>query len=98
MNVESISSLTAHLYEVGQLSYGPALVTRAPITTRVLVENRPGRYNQDTTMADRYGAGADIRGTIVPFPPSASTLGEDHISIHREKKNYQRDQRKNKLL
>jgi hypothetical protein len=49
-------------------------------------------------MAGWYGAEVDIRRTIVPFPHSASTLGEDHISIHIEKKHYQQDQRKNRLL
>jgi hypothetical protein len=54
-----------------------------------------GQYNQDKSMAGRYGAGAYIRGTVVPFYHSATTLGEDHISIHIEKKHHQRDQRKN---
>jgi hypothetical protein len=62
----------------------------------VLEENRPGRYNQD--MAGRYGAEVDMRGTIISFPHSASALVKDHISIHIEKKHYQRDQRKNRLL
>jgi hypothetical protein len=69
-------------------------VTSAPITTHALEEIRPGWYNQDTSMAGRYGAGVDIRRTIIPFPHSASTLGEDHISIHIEKKHYQRDKKK----
>jgi hypothetical protein len=54
MIVESISSLMVHLYEVGQLRYGPAGMTRADIITCAQVENRPGGYNQDTTMADWY--------------------------------------------
>jgi hypothetical protein len=49
-------------------------------------------------MAGRYGAKVYIRGTVVPFYHSATTPGEDHISIHIEKKHLQRDQRKNKLL
>jgi hypothetical protein len=98
MNVESISSLTARLYEVRQLSWRPAQVTRALITSRALEEIRPGGYNQDTSTAGRYGARVDIRRTILPFPHSASTLGGDHTSRHIEKKHYQRDQRKNRLL
>ncbi len=73
-------------------------MTRALITSRALEEIRPGWYNQDTSMAGQYGAEVDIRGSIVPFHHSAYTLGEDHISIHRGKKHYQRDQRKNRLL
>jgi hypothetical protein len=57
-----------------------------------------GRYIQDTTMAGWYGAEVYIRGTIVPLDHSATTLGEDHISIRIEKKHHQRDQRKNRLL
>jgi hypothetical protein len=49
-------------------------------------------------MANRYGAKVYIRGTSVPFPNSANTHGEVHISVHREEKHYQRDQRKNRLL
>ncbi len=49
-------------------------------------------------MANRYGAGVYIRGTSVPFPHSANRQGEDHISVHRAKKHYQWDQRKNRLL
>ncbi len=47
-----------------------------------------GQYNQDKSMAGRYGAGVYIRGTVVPFYHSATTLGEDHISIHIEKKHH----------
>jgi hypothetical protein len=36
-------------------------------------------------MAGRYGAGVYIRGIVVPFYHSATTLGEDHISISRGK-------------
>jgi hypothetical protein len=61
-------------------------------------EIRPGRYDQETTMAGRYGAEVYIRGTVVPFNHSAATLGEDHISVHIEKKHHQRDQRKNRLF
>jgi hypothetical protein len=48
-------------------------------------------------MAGRYGAEVYIRGTVVPLHHSAATLGEDHISIHRGKKHYRRDQRMNRL-
>ncbi len=97
MNVESISSLMALLYKVRRLSWRPAQVNRVLITSKALLEIKPGRYNQDTSMAGRYGARVDIRGTIVPLPPSA-TLGGDHTFRHIEKKHYQRDQRKNRLL
>jgi hypothetical protein len=59
---------------------------------------RPSQYNQDKSMADRYGARVDIRGTTVPLHHSATTLGGDHTFRHIEKKHYQRDQRKNRLL
>jgi hypothetical protein len=98
LNVESISSLKALLYEVRQLSWRPAQVNRALITSKALQEIRPGQYNQDTSMAGRYGPRFDIRGTIVPLPHSATTLGGDHTFRHTEKKHYQRDQRKNRLL
>jgi hypothetical protein len=49
-------------------------------------------------MAGRYEAEVYIRGTVVPVHHSATTLGEDHISIHIEKKHVQQDQRKNRLL
>jgi hypothetical protein len=97
-NLESISILMARLYEVRQLSWRPAQVTHALITTRALEEIRPGWYNQNTFMAGQYRAKVDIRRTIVPHPHSASTLGGDHTSRHIEKKDYQRDQRKNRLL
>ncbi len=96
MNVESISSLMTLLYEVRQLSWRPAQVNQRASLKR-FKKIRPGRYNQDTSMAGRYGARVDIRGTIVPLPNSATTLG-DHTSRHIEKKHYQRDQRKNRLL
>jgi hypothetical protein len=98
MNVESISSLTACLYEIRQLSWRPAQVNRALVTSQALEEIRPGRYNQNTSMVGQYGARVDIRRTIVPLPHSATTLGGDHTSRHIEKKRYQRDQRKNRLL
>ncbi len=40
------------------------------------------------TILGRYGAEVYIRGTIVPLDHSATTLGEDHISIHIEKKHH----------
>jgi hypothetical protein len=39
-------------------------------------------------MAGRYGAGVYIRGTVVPFYHSATTLAGDHISIHIERKHH----------
>jgi hypothetical protein len=57
-----------------------------------------GQYNPNKSMAGRHGAGVYIRGTVVPFYHSATTLGEDHISIHIETKHHQRDQRKNRLM
>jgi hypothetical protein len=98
MNMESISSLTTRLYKVRQLSWRPAQVNRALITSQALEEIRPGRYNQNTSTAGRHGARVDIRRTIVPLPQSATTLGGDHTSRHIEEKHYQRDQRKNRLL
>jgi hypothetical protein len=59
---------------------------------------RPSRYNQDKSMADRYGARVYIRETTVPLHHSATTLGGEHTFRHIEKKHYQRDQRKNRLL
>jgi hypothetical protein len=97
MNVESISSLTALLYEVRQLSRRPAQVNQCA-SLKHFKKIRPGRYNQDKSMAGRYGAGVDIRGIIVPLPHSATTLGGDHTFRRIEKKHYQRDQRKNRLL
>jgi hypothetical protein len=96
--METILGFSALLYEVRQLSWRPAQVNRALITSKALQEIRPGRYNHDTSMAGRYGARVDIRGTVVPLPHSATTLGGDHTSRHIEKKHYQRDQRKNRLL
>ena len=96
--MQTILGFTARLYEVGQLSYVHARVTRTLITTPALEEIRPGRYDQDTTMAGRHGAEVYIRGTIVPLHHSAYTLGGDHTSRHIEKKHHQRDQRKNRLL
>ena len=42
--------------------------------SKALEENQARRYNQDTSMAGRYGARVDIRRTIVPLPHSATTL------------------------
>jgi hypothetical protein len=47
-----------------------------------------GQYNQDKSMAGRYGAGDYIRGTVVSFYQSATTPGGDHISIPIEKKHH----------
>ncbi len=96
--METILGFSARLYEVRQLSWRPAQVNRALITSKALQEIRPGRYNQDTSMAGRYGAEVYIRGTVVPLHHSAYTLGGDHTSRHIEKKHHQRDQRKNRLL
>jgi len=49
-------------------------------------------------MAGQYGTRVDIRRTIVLLPRSATILGDDHTFRHIEKKHYQRDQRKNRLL
>jgi hypothetical protein len=98
VGVETILGFSGRLYEVGQLSYVHVWVIRVLITNRALEEIRPGRYDQDTTIAGRYGAEFYIRETVVPLHHSAYTLGEDHISIHRGKKHYQQDQRKNRLL
>jgi hypothetical protein len=49
-------------------------------------------------MAGWYGTGVYIRKTSVPPPHSATTLGGDHTFRHIEKKYYQRDKRKNRLL
>jgi hypothetical protein len=42
--------------------------------------NQAGHH--DASMANWYGVRVDIRGTSVPFPHLATTLGEDHISIY----------------
>jgi hypothetical protein len=49
-------------------------------------------------MAGRYGTGVYMRNLSVPSTHSATTLGGDHTFRHIEKKHYQRDQRKNRLL
>ncbi len=85
MTVESISSLTALLYEVRQLSRRPVQVNQRASLERVK-KIRPSRYNQDKSMADRYGARVDITGTTVPLPHSATTLGGDHTFRHIEKR------------
>jgi hypothetical protein len=51
------------------------------------VATRPGRYNQEKSMAGRYRTGVYIRNLSVPSPHSASTLGSDHTFRHIEKKN-----------
>ncbi len=51
-----------------------------------LRKTRPGWYNQDASMAGRYGARVYIRNPCVPFYHSAATSGGDHISSHIEKK------------
>jgi hypothetical protein len=79
--VETILGFSARLYEVRQLSWRPAQVSRALFTSKALQDIRPGGYNQDTSMTGRYGAEVYIRGTVVLLDHSAATLGEDHISI-----------------
>ncbi len=96
--MKTILGFSALLYEVRQLSWRPVQVNRALFTSKALQDIRPGRYDQDTIMVGRYGAEVYIRGTVVPLHYSAATIGEDHISIHRGKKHYRRDQRKNSLL
>ncbi len=96
--METILGFSVRLCEVRQLSWRPAQVNRALITSKALQEIRPCRYNQDTSMVGRYGARVGIRGTIVPLPHSATTLGGDHTFGHIEKKHYQQDQRKNRLV
>jgi hypothetical protein len=41
-----------------------------------------GQYNQDKSMASRYGTGVYIRNPCVPSPHSATTPGGDHVSIY----------------
>ncbi len=53
-----------------------------------LRKTRPGRYNQDASMAGQYGARVYIRNPCVPFYHSATTSGGDHIAIHIEKKHH----------
>jgi hypothetical protein len=57
-------------------------------------KTRTGRYNQDKSMAGRYGIGVYLRNLSVPSTHSATTLGGDHTFRHIEKKHYQRDQRR----
>ncbi|MFN9904990.1 MAG: hypothetical protein ACK56F_02540 [bacterium] len=57
-----------------------------------------GQYHKTGQMAGRYGTGVYIRNPLVPSHLSARKLGGDHTSRHIEKKHYQRDQRKNRLL
>jgi hypothetical protein len=85
--VETVLGFSARLYEVRQLSWRPAQVNSRHFFARAskeLQDIRPGRYEQDTTMAGRYGAEVCLRGTVVPFHHSAYTLGGDHTSTHRE--------------
>jgi len=99
--VEIILGFSVRLYEVRQLSWRPVQVNSRHFFARAskeLQDIRPGRYNQDTTMAGRYGAEVYVRGTVVPLDHSAATIGGGHTSIHQGKKHYQRDQRKNRLL
>jgi hypothetical protein len=50
-------------------------------------KNRPGRYNQNKSMAGRYGARVYIRRTIVPLlTQQQHYIGGDHTSRHIEKK------------
>jgi hypothetical protein len=67
-------------------------MTRANIIINTRAKDRPGQYNLLAPMADRYRVEVDVRETIVPFPQLSSTTGDDHISMHREKKNYQREE------
>ncbi len=53
-----------------------------------LRKTRPGQYNQDASMAGRYGARVYIRNPCVPSYHSAATSGGDHISLHIEKKHH----------
>ncbi len=82
--METILGFTARLYEVWQLSFVPALVTRAPVIIRALEGNRPDRYNQDTTMADWYGAEVD-KGDHCTFPPLSNYIRRrPHLYTQRE--------------
>ena len=101
MNVESISSLTALLYEVRQLSRRAAQVNQRASLKRFSVasqENQAGPVQPGQIHGRPYGTGVYIRNLSVPSPHSATTLGGDHTFRHIEKKYYQRDQRKNRLL
>jgi hypothetical protein len=76
------------LYEVRQLSWRPAQVNWRHFFARAseeLQDIRPGQYDQDTSMAGRYGAEVYIRGTVVPFHHSAYTIGGGpHLQTYRE--------------
>jgi hypothetical protein len=91
MDVETTFGFTTCLYEVRQLRYGPARVVRGKRAST-------GRFNQDTAMADLYRVVFIKEGPANPFPHSATTRGGDYTSVHREKKNYQQDQKKNRPL
>ncbi len=89
--METNLGFSVRLYKVRQLSWRPAQVNSRHFFARAskeLQDIRPGQYDQDTSMAGRYGAEVYIRGTVVPFYHSAATLGEDHISVHQGKKHY----------
>jgi hypothetical protein len=95
--------LPIHQSNLGKAPSRPPLQVHTPPLAKMQIETRlqeirPGRYNQDTSMVGRYGAEVYIRGTVVPLHHSATTLGGVHTSRHIEKKHYQRDQRKNRLL
>jgi hypothetical protein len=99
--VETILGFSALLHEVRQLSWRPVLVNQCASLKRfskALQENQARPVQPGHNHGGPVGAEVYIRGTVVPFHHSATTLGEDHISIHQEKKHYQRDQRKNTLL
>jgi hypothetical protein len=59
--------------------------TRAPIITRARVENRPGRYNQDTNMADRYEWIYNKKSCLlIPSPLSNKKRRVPHLHTQRE--------------
>jgi hypothetical protein len=81
MNVGSIFSLTALLYEVRQLSWRPAQVNQRASLKR-FKKIRPGLYNQDTSMAGQYGARVDIRRTSSSL--SNNIWRWPHLQTHRK--------------
>ncbi len=58
----------------------------ARFSIALLFENQAGQYNQDKSMAGRYGRGVYIRNISVPSPHSATTLEGVHTFRHIEKK------------
>ncbi len=64
MDVETVSSLTTHLYEVKQPIYRPAHIIRVPILISAQVEYKPDRYNQDMSRVDQYRVIFKKRGTL----------------------------------